>query len=96
MCITNVGHIRYQECNRINAILTNLLNMGILAICEEDNIFILPGKPKPCTIETYEDHRVAMAFTLPGLVVGEMEILNPSCTSKTFEDYFDVIENSVY
>ena len=96
VCITNVGHIRYQECNRINAILTNLLNMGILAICEEDNIFILPGKPKPCTIETYEDHRVAMAFTLPGLVVGEMEILNPACTRKTFEDYFEVLETSVY
>lgn len=96
VCIMNVGHIRYQESNRINAILSNLLNMGILAICEDDNIFILPGKPKPCSVETFEDHRVAMAFTLPGLVVGEMEIINPSCTSKTFESFYDVLEKVVY
>ena len=96
VCIMNVGHIRYQESNRINTILSNLLNMGILAICEDDNIFILPGKPKPCSVETFEDHRVAMAFTLPGLVVGEMEIINPSCTSKTFESFYDVLEKVVY
>ena len=96
VCIMNVGHIRYQECDRINAILTNLLNMGVLAICEDDNIFILPGKPKPSAIKTFDDHRVAMAFSLPGLVVGDMEIENPSCTGKTFEDYFDVLENYVY
>ncbi|MBQ8625896.1 MAG: 3-phosphoshikimate 1-carboxyvinyltransferase [Agathobacter sp.] len=96
VCIMNVGHIRYQECNRIDAILQNLLKMGVLAICEEDNIFILPGKPKACEIETYEDHRVAMAFSLPGTVAGDMVIKNPSCTRKTFENYFEVLENSVY
>ena len=74
-----------------NAILTNLLNMGILTICEDGNIFILPGKPRPCTIETYEDHRVAMAFSLPGLVIGDVVIKNPECTKKTFENYFDVL-----
>ena len=96
VCIMNVGHIRYQECDRINAILTNLLNMGVLAICEDDNIFILPGKPKPSMIETYDDHRVAMAFSLPGLITGNMEIKNPSCTAKTFENYFETLENAVY
>ena len=96
VCIMNVGHIRYQECNRIDAILTNLLNMGVLAICEDDNIFILPGKPKSCEIDTFEDHRVAMAFTLPGLVVGDMKINNPACTRKTFETFFDVLEQDIY
>ena len=62
VCIMNVGHIRYQECNRIEAIVRNLNYMGILAICEDNNIFILPGKPLATRIETYEDHRVAMAF----------------------------------
>ncbi len=96
VCIMNVGHIRYQECDRINAILQNLLNMGVLAICEDDNIFILPGKPKGCEIETFEDHRVAMAFSLPGLVSGDMVIKNPECTRKTFENYFKVLEEDVY
>ncbi len=96
VCIMNVGHIRYQESNRIEAIVQNLLNMGVLAICEDDNIFILPGKPKACEIETYEDHRVAMAFSLPGTVVGDMVIKNPDCTRKTFENYFEVLEKSIY
>lgn len=96
VCIMNVGHIRYQECDRIQAILENLNRMGILAICEDGNLFILPGKPKPATIETYEDHRVAMAFALPGTVLGDIEILNPACTSKTFERFFEVLERDVY
>lgn len=96
VCIMNVGHIRYQECNRVEAIVNNLLNMGVLAICEDDNIFILPGKPKACEIETYEDHRVAMAFSLPGTIIGDMIIKNPACTRKTFENYFEVLEADVY
>lgn len=96
VCIMNVGHIRYQESDRIQAILENLLKMGVLAICEDDNIFILPGKPKGCEINTFHDHRVAMAFSLPGLVTGDMSILHPECTRKTFENYFETIETFVY
>jgi len=96
VCIMNVGHIRYQECDRMEAIVQNLNRMGILAIAEDDNIFILPGKPKGCEIETYEDHRVAMAFSLPGVLTEGIKIKNPSCTRKTFENYFEVLEKSVY
>ncbi len=96
VCIMNVGHIRYQECDRIKAILHNLFQMGILAIEEEGNIFILPGKPRACEIETYEDHRVAMAFSLPGVVTEGIKIKDPSCTRKTFENYFEVLEESIY
>lgn len=96
VCIKNVGHIRYQECDRIEAILHNLKSMGIVASCEEGNISILPGIPKATSIETFEDHRVAMAFTLPGLLVDGFQIKNPACTKKTFENYFDVLEQAVY
>lgn len=96
VCIMNVGHIRYQECNRIEAIVRNLNYMGILSVCEDNNIFILPGKPLPTTIETYEDHRVAMAFSLVGVCVDGIQIKNPSCTKKTFENYFEVLEDVVY
>ena len=43
-------------------------------------------------IETYEDHGMAMAFSLVGLRVAGIEILNPMCCRKTFEEYFDVLE----
>ena len=96
VCIMNVGHIRYQECNRIEAIVKNLSKMGVAAIEQKDNIFILPGKPTGCAVETFDDHRVAMAFSLIGTMVDGVQIENPSCTRKTFENYFEVLEKSVY
>ena len=96
VCIMNVGHIRYQECDRIQAIVKNLSKMGVAAIEQKDNVFILPGKPQGCVVETFEDHRVAMAFSLVGTVVDGIQIENPSCTKKTFENYFEVLEESVY
>lgn len=91
--ISNIGHIRGQECDRLNAIATNLKAMGI--DCEEraDSITIYPGTPKSTNIETFEDHRVAMSFSLPGLAGTDITILNPMCCKKTFEEYFQVIES---
>ena len=94
--IEGIGHIRYQECDRLHAIMTNLTNMGIR--CEEPEegtIRIYPGQPKPCEIETFEDHRVAMAFAIPGLVTDGIVILDPGCCRKTFETYFEVLEEAV-
>lgn len=93
--IENVGHIRYQECNRIEAILRNLKEMGISCSEENGTISINPGVPKGCTIETYDDHRVAMAFSIPGLVTKGIRIMDPACCRKTFENYFEVLEKEV-
>lgn len=96
VCIMNVGHIRYQECDRIQAIVKNLSKMGVAAIEQKDNVFILPGKPNGCVVETFDDHRVAMAFSLVGTMIDGIQIENPTCTRKTFENYFDVLEECVY
>lgn len=96
VCMMNIGHIRYQECNRIHAIVKNLAKVGIAAIEQGDNVFILPGKPEGCTIETFDDHRVAMAFSLVGTMVDGIQIENPGCTRKTFENYFEVLEKNIY
>ncbi len=92
--IRNIGHIRFQETDRIHAILTELTRMGIS--CEEepecDGVRIMPGTIKECAVETYEDHRMAMAFTLVGLRTGKISIVNPECCRKTFENYFELIE----
>ena len=96
VCMMNIGHIRYQECNRIDAIVNNLTKMGIAAVEQGNNVFILPGTPSACQVETYDDHRVAMAFSLIGTMIDGIVIENPSCTRKTFENYFDVLEDSVY
>lgn len=92
--IVNIGHIRFQETDRIAAILNELTRMGIR--CEEihtqEGIRIYPGTPKPALIQTYDDHRMAMAFTLAGMKRGDIDIDNPGCCAKTFENYFELIE----
>lgn len=94
--ITKISHIRLQECDRINAIITNLDSMGIEAYEKDGNITIKPGCPKPAKIETYDDHRVAMSFSLPGLISEGIEIIDPYCCRKTFENYFETLEKAVY
>lgn len=93
--IKNVGHIRYQECDRIAAIINNLTAMGITCSETDGNIAITPGDTHGCTISTYEDHRVAMSFSIPGLVTEGIEIENPYCCRKTFENYFDVLDEII-
>lgn len=93
--IRGIGHIRYQECNRMSAIVTELGKMGIR--CEETDttITIYPGTPKPSLVETYDDHRMAMGFSLIGLRADGIEIDNPGCCRKTFENYFECLEECV-
>lgn len=95
--IKNVGHIRFQESDRIQAILNELTRLGIVCedVKEQEGIRIYPGTIKPATVETYDDHRMAMAFTLIGLRSGGVNISNPKCCGKTFENYFDIIHELV-
>lgn len=95
--IQNVGHIRFQESDRISAIVTELNRMGIVCeeVPEQDGIRIFPiaeEKVQETLVETYEDHRMAMAFTLIGLRAGNITIHNPDCCRKTFENYFEIID----
>lgn len=98
--IQNIGHIRFQESDRISAIITELTRMGIKCeeVPEEDGIRIYPvslQEVKEAEVETYDDHRMAMAFTLIGLKTGKIMIKNPECCRKTFENYFELI-NELY
>ena len=90
--ISNIAHIRGQECDRLHAIAYNLTQIGIKVDEREDSITIYPGEFKSADIETFEDHRVAMAFTMSGLGQTSLTILNPMCCKKTFENYYDIID----
>ncbi len=91
--IRNVAHIRGQESDRIHAIVTNLKKAGI--VCREypDGVRIEPGQPSGCRISTFDDHRVAMAFSIMGLRTDGIIIENPGCCRKTFENYFDILDS---
>lgn len=90
--ISGISHIRGQESDRITAMVTELRKTGIK--CEEypDGVKIIPGVVHGAEIYTYDDHRVAMAFSLLGLKTPGIIIINPACTKKTFENYFEVFE----
>ncbi len=93
--IRNIGLIRFHESNRIAAIINELKRVGVQAEEIEDGIVIHPGKPHSAEIETYNDHRMAMAFALMGLRTPGIKIKNPGCTGKTFEDYFEIFDRIV-
>lgn len=90
--IRNIAHIRLQESNRIEAVITELRRMGITCRELPDGIVIEPGMPQASAVQTYNDHRMAMAFSLIGLVVPGIQIENPACCKKTFEEYFEILD----
>lgn len=90
--IRNVSHIRLQESDRMQAIINELTRIGIKCSADGKNITIIPGQPHGADIETYDDHRMSMAFTLLGLKTEGIIIVDPMCCRKTFENYFDVLE----
>jgi 3-phosphoshikimate 1-carboxyvinyltransferase len=86
--IRNVEHIRYKETDRIKAVVTELRRLGVKVEEFADRLKIEPGPITPAEIETYHDHRMAMAFAVTGLKVPGIVIKDPGCTAKTFPDYF--------
>lgn len=93
--IKGIGHIRCQESDRITAIVTELHKMGITCQEQEDGITVYPGTPSPSAVETYDDHRMAMGFSLIGLRSEGICIQNPGCCRKTFENYFQVLDGVI-
>ncbi len=91
--VTGIGFIRRKETDRIAAVVTELRRCGIRAEEEADGFVVHPGNPTPATVRTYDDHRMAMSFALIGLRAEGIAIADPGCVTKTFPDYFDVLES---
>ena len=93
--IRNIEHTRWQETDRIHAMATELKKLGVPVVEHRDGLEISPAPITPAAIDTYEDHRMAMAFSLIGLKVSGIRINNPECVNKTFPSYFQVL-NRLY
>ena len=91
--VTGIGFIRRKETDRIAAVVTELRRCGIRADEEPDGFVVHPGSPVPATVQTYDDHRMAMSFALLGLRAEGIAVADPGCVAKTFPDYFDVLES---
>ena len=91
--IRGIASARVKETDRVHATCTELARLGVQVEEHEDGMTIYPCKTfKPANIQTYNDHRMAMAFSLIGLRFDGVTIENPSCVSKTFPNYFEVLE----
>ncbi|CCN33538.1 3-phosphoshikimate 1-carboxyvinyltransferase [Vibrio nigripulchritudo SO65] len=92
--IRNVYNWRVKETDRLSAMATELRKVGAEVEEGEDYIIITPtSELKHAAIDTYDDHRMAMCFSLVALSDTPVTINDPKCTSKTFPDYFDKLSS---
>ena len=90
--IRGIASARVKETDRVSATCAELTSLGVTVEEHPDGMTIYPCKDiRPAKIQTYNDHRMAMAFALIGLRAPGIEIENPGCVSKTFPNYFDVL-----
>ncbi len=89
--VRGVAHIRHKETDRIRAVAVELRKLGAAVDEFDDGLRIVPpaaGALRGAAIDTYDDHRMAMSFSIAGLKIPGVEIRDPRCTHKTYPDFF--------
>ncbi len=91
--ITGIGFIRHKETDRIAAVVdrTDPSRNPCRRDRRRDDRVPGPGSSQE-PVNTYDDHRMAMSFSLLGLVHPGISIANPQCVAKTFPDFFEVLD----
>lgn len=95
--IRKVGNLRVKETDRMEAIRVELTKLGATVEIEGDDIHITPPAGNaitPASVDTYDDHRMAMAFSVIGLATppGTVTINDPDCVNKTYPNYWDDLQ----
>ncbi|MFY2841649.1 3-phosphoshikimate 1-carboxyvinyltransferase [Achromobacter ruhlandii] len=91
--LRNIGSWRVKETDRIHAMQTELEKLGARVESGPDWLSVTPpaeGRWRDAHIGTWDDHRMAMCFSLAAFGPAAVRILDPGCVSKTFPGYFDV------
>jgi 3-phosphoshikimate 1-carboxyvinyltransferase len=88
--LRNIGNLRVKETDRLAALATELRKVGAAVDEGADHLRVTPPAVfRAATIDTYDDHRMAMCFSLAALGGVGIRINNPGCVAKTFPGYFD-------
>lgn len=88
--LTGLATLRVKECDRIAAGTAELRKVGVQVDEDDDAMTIYPtDDPHPADLETYEDHRMAMALSVLASRIGGCRILGAECVTKTYADYWD-------
>lgn len=91
--ISGVRSLRVKESDRIAALKKNLNKMGILTKDTHDVLTIYGGSPHGAVIDTCNDHRIAMAFAVAGMVLPGVVICHPEVVNKTFPTFWKVLSD---
>jgi len=92
--LRNIASWRVKETDRIHAMETELRKLGARVESGPDWLRVYPVSPgrwQDAAIDTYDDHRIAMCFSLASFGQSKVRIMDPGCVSKTFPTYFDVL-----
>jgi 3-phosphoshikimate 1-carboxyvinyltransferase len=89
--LTGVRRARLKESDRVAAVREGMERMGIRTSEEEDRLTIIGGKPEGAVIDSKNDHRIAMAFSLLGTIAGNTVIEGAECVSKTYPGFWDIL-----
>jgi 3-phosphoshikimate 1-carboxyvinyltransferase len=101
--ITGLETLRVKETDRVAALETELTRLGGEVRSDESMLRIHPlpehlltGNAPPIVVETYDDHRMAMAFAILGLRRGGVQIMDPACVSKSYPGFWDDLSQLVH
>ena len=88
-----VEELKFKESNRLQAIIDNLKNFGINAYEEDNSLIVEGGHPTMATVQSFDDHRIAMAFIVLSIAAfGKYEIDNKECINISLPGFFNTIE----
>lgn len=95
--IRDVGNLRVKETDRMEAVRIELTKLGAEVTIDGDDIHITPPEGNtltPAAVDTYDDHRMAMAFSVIGLASppGTVTINDPQCVNKTYPNYWEDLQ----
>ena len=101
--LTGVANLRYKESNRLESIAEGLKKLGREVTVEDDVMLIPAGEPftkeslaKADEIDSFDDHRIAMAFGVLRVINPDLKIKNPDVVSKSFPDFWKMLDRLIF
>jgi 3-phosphoshikimate 1-carboxyvinyltransferase len=93
--IVGAQELRQKESDRLHALAFNLGNLGVQVEESPDGLWIPPGQVvRGGRVKTFGDHRIAMAFSVAGLIAEQgVELDDPSCASVSFPDFYQALQS---
>jgi len=88
-----IERARIKESNRVVAVKEGLERMGVKVVEERNRLTVTGSKPKGSVIDSKDDHRIAMAFSILGSLVGDTIINEAECVNKTFPGFWDILKS---